>query len=98
MTTLRAINFLAVLSSLTLVVAALAGGVSSANAFFFAVAIVTLYLGYQLSLRDGEPLKDTLLGLIARPSLHPRRAAYVAYVSTLAISGFVVLESLSGGL
>ncbi|TNE36802.1 MAG: hypothetical protein EP347_09935 [Alphaproteobacteria bacterium] len=93
---LRIVNFLAFMTSIAVGLAFLTGALSAANAFFFGLAIITVYVGYQLSLRDGMPLKETLTGLVTRPSTHPRRASYFAYVGTLSISGLVLVQSLAG--
>ncbi|TNE57680.1 MAG: hypothetical protein EP340_07800 [Alphaproteobacteria bacterium] len=93
---LRIVNFLAFFASIATGLAFVSGAMSQANAFFFGLAIMTVYVGYQLTLRDGMPLKETLRDLVARPSSHPRRASYLAYVGTLSISGLVLVQSLAG--
>lgn len=91
---LRVVNLSAIATSLFVAIAYFSGAMTAANAFFGALAIVTVYTGYQLSLRDGMPLLETLQSLVTRPSAHPRRAAYFAYVGSLSLGGYVVLQTL----
>jgi hypothetical protein len=95
---LRVVNLTAIVTSLFVAITFFAGGLSAANAFFCALSIVTVYTGYQLTLRDGMPLIDTMKNIVTRPSEHPRRAAYLAYVGCLAVGGLVVLQSLTAGI
>jgi hypothetical protein len=95
---LRIVNLAAIAASLFVALTFFAGVLSSANAFFCALSIVTVYTGYQLTLRDGMPLIGTLKNIVTRPSEHPRRGAYLAYVGSLAVGGAVVLQSLTTGI
>jgi hypothetical protein len=95
---LRVINIVAIIASTLVVLGFVTGAVSVANSFFFALSIVTLYTGYQLSLRDGMPIGSVLASILTRSSAYPRRAAYLSYVGCMIVGGFVLAQATIIGI
>lgn len=95
---LRAVNISAVAASILVVVGFATGVVSAANSFFFALTLVTIYTGYQLALRDGQPVISVMASIFTRPSAYPRRTAYLAYVGCMTLGSIVLAQAAVTGI
>lgn len=90
----RILNILTVVTSIFVLGLFQVGVMSAANAFFFVAAIAITYTGRQLSQRDGEPLAEALVSIVAKPSSYPRRTAYYAYMGSMGIGALVMSQAL----
>ena len=90
----RILNALAIGTSLIVFILFETGVMSEANAFFMVAAVAILYTGRQLTQRDGEPLGEALMQMIAKPSAYPRKAAYAAYIGVVGIGALVMTQAL----
>ncbi len=90
----RILNILTVVASVLVLLMFQIGVMSAANAFFFVTAIAIIYTGRQLAQRDGEPLGEAVVSIIAKPSSYPRRAAYYAYMGSMGIGALVMTQAL----
>lgn len=94
----RSVNILAVSASLLVALTYFAGAMSDANAFFFALFIVSVYLGYYLTQHEGRPTFEVIRSLFSSPSAFPRRRAYYSFVGCMAIGIVVLAEALVLGI
>ena len=88
-------NVMAVLAAATLVLGYETGTLSAANAFFFAVVVLTGVTGYQLMLREELPFRDAVMSLIAKPRSYGTRLGMLAYGATIALGTVVLLQTVS---
>lgn len=91
---LRTVNIFAILASVIVALTFEFGALAAHNAFFAALAIVALYTGYQLVLREGAPLLATLKAVLTNPDAYPRKAAYYAYISCVAVGLLVASQAV----
>ncbi len=86
---LRSVNISAIAILLSVLIGYEFGLIASYNAFFVASALSVVYVGYQLSYRDGWPLFAAVRAIFTSPSAYPRKAAYYAFIGCLGV-GFVL--------
>lgn len=89
------VNIAAVLTSLLTFLAYETGALLPQNAFFLAAAIVVLYTGYQLAVREGSHLLKAAKDIVWDPSSYPRRTAYAAYIGSLALGFLIIAQSVT---
>lgn len=89
------VNISAVLSMTLAFLAYETGTLLPQNAFFIAAAIVVLYTGYQLAVREGSHLLKAARDIVWEPSSYPRRTAYAAYIGSLALGFVIIAQSVS---
>lgn len=90
----RLLNILAIATSVVVFGLFQMALISEANAFFIVAAVAIIYTGRQLAQRDGEPLGEAVLSMIAKPSSYPRRAAYFAYIGSVGIGALVMTQAV----
>lgn len=92
------VNITAISVSVLVALTYFAGVMSDANAFFFALTIVTVFTGYHLTRYEGRPAFEVLRSLFSNPSAFPRRRAYYSFVGCFALGTFVLVEAIAFGL
>lgn len=91
----RVLNILAITTSVAAFVLFQLGLLSEANTFVIVAVTAIFYTARQLVQRDGEPVGEALLDMIAKPSSYPRKAAYAAYVGCMGIGALVMVQALA---
>jgi len=72
------------------------GGISPANAFFYAGAVLTFYTAYQFLRHDGATLQDAAKAIFVRPAGGGQKMrTYVTYVSCTVVGIFVAVQAIS---